>query len=307
MTVAHGPGHGERAHLTGVLVILGCGWGLTMPLTKVAVSTGYQPLGLIFWQLLISVLVLGAVQLWRRRPLPISLKTLGFCAFIAIIGTLLPNSASYRAAAHLPAGILSIAVATVPMFAFPIALALRNDRMSGLRLFGLCLGLVGVALIALPEASLPDPAMSIWVAVALIGPICYGIEGNVVAKWGTAGLGPIQALLGASMIGLCVAGPLAWTGGVFITPAWPPASADLAMFGTGIIHAVVYTSYVWLVGRAGSVFAAQVAYLVTGFGVVWSMLLLGERYPPTVWAALLAMLAGLALVQPRRNAALAPP
>ena len=55
----------------------------------------------------------------------------------------------------------------------------------------------------------------------------------------------------------------------------------------------------WLVGRAGAVFGGQVAYLVTGFGVVWSMLLLGERYSGWVWAALALMLAGLALVQPR--------
>jgi drug/metabolite transporter (DMT)-like permease len=39
---------------------------------------------------------------------------------------------------------------------------------------------------------------------------------------------------------------------------------------------VVYAGYVWLVGRAGAVFAAQVAYLVTLFGVFWAMLILGE-------------------------------
>jgi drug/metabolite transporter (DMT)-like permease len=62
---------------------------------------------------------------------------------------------------------------------------------------------------------------------------------------------------------------------------------------------MVYSAYVWLVGRAGSVFAAQVSYLVTGFGVLWSMALLGERYSGYVWAALALMFAGLALVQPR--------
>jgi hypothetical protein len=40
--------------------------------------------------------------------------------------------------------------------------------------------------------------------------------------------------------------------------------------------------------------------VVTGFGVVWSMALLGERYSGLVWAALGLMLVGLALVQPRR-------
>jgi drug/metabolite transporter (DMT)-like permease len=53
------------------------------------------------------------------------------------------------------------------------------------------------------------------------------------------------------------------------------------------------------VGRAGSVFAAQVSYLVTGFGVVWAMLILNESYGSSFWYAFCLMLVGLFLVQPR--------
>ena len=45
--------------------------------------------------------------------------------------------------------------------------------------------------------------------------------------------------------------------------------------------------------------ASQTSYFVTGSGVCWAMLLLGERFPPLVWAAMALMLMGLALVQPR--------
>ncbi len=45
---------------------------------------------------------------------------------------------------------------------------------------------------------------------------------------------------------------------------------------------------------------------MTGFGVAWSIWLLQESYPPTVWAALAAMLIGVFLVQPRKPMALAP-
>ena len=68
---------------------------------------------------------------------------------------------------------------------------------------------------------------------------------------------------------------------------------------SAVIHGLVYTGYVWIIGRAGAVFAAQVSYLVMGFGVVWAMLFLGERYSLWVWAAFAVMLIGLALVQPR--------
>ena len=39
-----------RLGLFGALLAFGAAWGLTMPLIRVAVSTGHQPLGLIVWQ-----------------------------------------------------------------------------------------------------------------------------------------------------------------------------------------------------------------------------------------------------------------
>lgn len=288
-----------RQSAFAVLVVLGAGWGFTIPLTKIAVRDGYGHFGLIFWQMAIGAVVLGAIQIARRRPFPLTRGAFGIALFIALVGTLVPNSASYQAAFHLPAGIMALVIALVPMLAFPVALAMRNDRFSVRRLAGLGLGLSAVGLIALPEASLPTGTAAIWVAVALIAPACYAIEGNWVAKFGTAGLGPIQTLMGASVIGCAIALPLALQTGQFIVPPVPLGPSDWAMLGLGAIHALVYSGYVWLVGRAGSVFAAQVAYLVTGFGVLWSMVLLAERYPPTIWAAFALLMAGLSLVQPR--------
>jgi drug/metabolite transporter (DMT)-like permease len=74
-----------------------------------------------------------------------------------------------------------------------------------------------------------------------------------------------------------------------------------------MIHVAVYTTYVWLVGRAGPVFTVQVSYLVTAFGVFWAILILGEGYSGWVWSAMVLMLAGMFLVQPRPREALAAP
>ncbi|MEM9342364.1 MAG: DMT family transporter [Pseudomonadota bacterium] len=287
----------EALGLAGVLVLLGAGWGATQPLAKVATSTGYQPLGLVFWQLAIAVMCLGAVILARGLSVPRDAYSVRIFAIVALIGTVLPNSASYYAITKLPSGLISILLALVPMFAFPMALALGTDRFSALRLMGLLLGLGGVLMIVAPEASLPDPAMVAFITVALIAPLLYALEGNVVAKW-AGGIGPIQLLFGSSVLGLIVALPLALVFGQFIVPSGITPQ-DAAMVASGIVHAVVYTTYVWLVGRAGAVFAIQVSYLVTGFGILWAMMFLGERYSGWVWAAVPLMFAGMFLVQPR--------
>ena len=281
------------------LLIIGAGWGITSPLSKIAVSTGHQPLGLVFWQMVIGAVLLGAIVFVRGGRLALGRRQITLYLAIAFLGTILPNAASYRAAAHLPAGVMSIVIAMVPMFAFPIALALGQDRFSIARVVGLGLGLGGVALLVGPEASLPDRAMVAFIPLALIAPFFYGLEGNFVGKFGTAGLDPIEVLFGASVFGAVLSFPLALGFGHWLNPLGGFGAPESALVLSSIVHALVYAGYVWLVGRAGPVFAAQVSYLVTIFGVGWAMLILDEAYSGYIWGALGLMLLGMFLVQPR--------
>jgi drug/metabolite transporter (DMT)-like permease len=293
---------GARLRLIAFLGLLGSGWGLTQSLAKMAVATGYREFGLIFWQLVIGVLVLGPIVAWRRTPVPVNRRTVTFAVIIALLGTVIANGFSFAAYPHLPAGIMSIIISAVPMLAFPIALALGIDRFSLLRLLGLACGLTGVALIALPDSALPPGTPAIWIAVALCAPLCYALEANVVAKWGTAGLDPIAAMFAASAAGVVIALLLALGSGQWIDPLVPWGRAEWALVGSSVIHAFMYAGYVWLVQRAGPVFAAQSSYVVTASGVFWAMALLGERFSGWVWLALAVMLVGVFLVQPRRAA-----
>ncbi len=289
----------ERGDLTALLLLLGTGWGLSQPLGKMAVRDGYGAFGILFWQLTIGAMILAAINLARGGRWPLHPAALRVYAIIAFVGTLVPNSIGYTAAFHLPAGVMALAIATVPMFAFPISLALRTEGFRMDRLLGLILGLGGVALIILSQGGVSMTVPPLWVMAALVAPFLYAVEANYVARWGTAGLDPVEVLLGASVLGSLVMGPLALASGQFIDPRPPWGVADAAVLLLSCAHSLIYTGYVWLVGRAGSVFAAQVSYLVTGTGVLWSMLLLGERYSLWIWASLVLMMAGLALVTPR--------
>jgi drug/metabolite transporter (DMT)-like permease len=284
-----------------VLIILGMGWSFTQPMSKLAVSEGYQHFGLIFWQSAIGAVLLTLANLIRGKGLPLGPAQLRVYLIIALIGTVIPNSATFQAAAHLPSGILSILLSMIPIFAFPVALVLGNDRFEARRLGGLILGLIGVMMIVLPSARIPQMGSAFWVMIALIGGACYAFEGNYVAKWGTAGMDSIQVLLGASLVGSIISLPLALATGQWIDPMPPYGIPDYAHILGSLIHVIVYAGYVWLVGRTGPVFAVQVSYLVTIFGVFWAKLILNETYVPQVWLAMLAMLAGMYLVQPRKQ------
>jgi drug/metabolite transporter (DMT)-like permease len=292
--------------LLAFLLLLGTGWGLTQSLSKIAVSTGHREFGLIFWQFVICVAVLGLVVLLRRTRIVLSPAALGMTALIALIGTIIPNGISYAAYTHLPAGIMSIVISAVPLLAFPIALIVGNERFSPLRLLGLAFGFIGVLLIVLPGSALPGPTERLWLIFALASPLCYALEGNSVAKWGTGGLDPISLMFVSSFIGLLLVLPVVLATGQWINPVRTYGAPEYALILSSVIHALMYAGYVWLVGLAGPVFAAQTSYFVTGSGVLWAMTLLGERYSGWVWLALAVMLVGLFLVQPRTVAKQAP-
>ena len=287
-----------------LLVLFGSGiaWGSTQTLGKIAVSTGHRHFGLIFWQMAIGAVLLGVVTLIQRKPVPLNRQTLTFAAIIALIGTIIPNSAFYYAVARLPAGIMSIIISTVPLLSFPIALALGMDRFSAARLAGLLCGLGGVALIALPQASLPDPLMAAFIPIALLGPLFYACESNFVAWRGMAGMQALQAMFLTSAVGALISLPLALFSGQWIDPAAGFGPPEQALLASAIVHALAYSAYLWLASNAGAVFAAQSGYIVTGTGVIWAMLALGETYSAWVWAALVLMMFGLTLVQPREAA-----
>ena len=291
----------SRLRLIGILIAIGIGWGATQPLGKIAASTGYPPMGLVFWQLVTCTVVLGVLTLMRGKSLPLTGYAMRFYTVVAILGTLVPGVTFYISVARLPAGVMSILISTVPMIAFPIGMLLGNESFSWSRLLGLTLGLSGVLIIALPKASLPDPAMAAFIPLAMIGPLFYALEGTYVARHKMQGMDAVQAMFGASLVGMILSVPimLAMGQGFWIRQFGAP---ELALFSMSALHAVLYAVFVWLAAKAGAVFATQSGYIVTAAGLGWAVLLLNESFSFLVILAACVMLAGVALVQPRQKA-----
>ncbi|MGI9353034.1 MAG: DMT family transporter [Rhizobiaceae bacterium] len=280
------------------MLVIGTFWGGTIPLSKIAVSTGHQPFGLIFWQLVIGVIVLGSVLLWRGWRPEISRELLLYFSVIAICGTLLPNGTSYLAQQHVPAGVMAIAIATVPMFTFAIALSVRLERFDIKRMFGIFIAFAAMIMIVAPETSLPDSSKAIYVFVALVAPFFYGIEANYIATHKPVGVDPVSTLFMASVIGMIIAFPVSVATGQWINPLEPWQAPEWSLIAASIIHAITYCAFIWLVGFGGPVFSVQTAYPVTLSGVFLSILILGEGYSGWIWASLVLVIIGLVLVQP---------
>lgn len=282
-----------------ILVVLGVGWGMTTPFSKIAVGGGFRDFGMIFWQSVIMVVILAVIALVRGKGLVFGRAQMIVYVLIALIGTVLPNAASFTAYIHLDAGIMAILISLVPIFALPVAFALGLERLQFKRAIGLALGLIGVLFLILPGQKAIGAVGWWWIPIGLIPSVLYAFEGNLVSRFGMAGLDAFQALLGASIVALLVSAPMMIVTDSWINPLPPYGMPALALVLSSAIHAFVYSGYVWLVGAAGSLFAVQVGYVVTLSGVFWSRVFLGETYSPWVWAALALVMAGVFLVQPK--------
>ena len=286
-----------------ILVGLGVAWGATIPLTKVAVSTGHAPLGLIFWQLAITAVILGVVLLAARISVPFDRRAIVFYLGVGLLGTVAPNSFSYVAAAELPAGVMGIVLAGVPMWSLLLALGLRLESFDGVRCVGLLAGGIAVVLIAGPDTALPDAGKAVFVLVAVAATVCYGAEGHFIVAFSPPRLNPLAALFGASIVAVTFVGPAAWLLGDWVDLSASWEIAEWALVWSTLAHVVAYSGFIWLVGIAGAVFSSQIAYVVTMAAVFLSAWFLDERYSAWVWVALVFMIAGIALVRPRASSA----
>ena len=293
-----------RFNLTLILLIVGVSWGLTAPLSKIAVSTGHHYLGLLIWQIIIMILSLGLIQIFRKKKLPLNLNCFWRYVLVALLGTILPNSIMYKAYFHLQSGIMSILVSIVPMIAFLLVLVLQMEKFEIRRFLGVLFGIFAIILIVFPKLDLGYLGEVGWILLALLSPLCYAIEGVWINKIGIAKLDPIEVILGASILGFFILMPIVALNGYWITPyrVWGPA--EFAITASSLIHSIIYISYIWLIGKAGVVFASQVSYIYTASGIGFSIILLGEGYSLFVWAAVILMLMGLMMVRPSRRSSL---
>ena len=99
--------------------------------------------------------------------------------------------------------------------------------------------------------------------------------------------------------------PIVFATDSFVPIAWPPRAAEWATLGLGVNSAICYGLYIYLVNHAGPVFGSQTANVVTLSGVIWGIIIFGDRHSLWIWLSLVTMLTALALA-PREKEALAP-
>ena len=284
-----------------ILIILGLCWGLSFTLGKIAITAGGTPIGLTFWQSLFSGLILLAYVFFRHGKIIIPKTMFLPIVIITFLSVVIPNIIFYACVEHLDAGVLSISVSVIPLFTYLIALGLRMDKFKVRRVLGLITGFCALLILILPENSLPDKRDIPWVLLALNCALCYALENIYIDRLALQNFGPIRLVCAVSFVSAIITFLLSLVMNQFFILQPTNLYLFISTLGLGFISATAYSIFIYLIGRAGSVFSSQVGYLVTFFGVVWGIIILGESHSVFVWISLAMIMMGIFLVKPKQT------
>ena len=285
-----------------LVLVTGTLWGATFSLARMAAETGAHPLGLTWWQVVAGALaLLGACAVAGQWP-RFTREEMFHYLVIAVLGSAVPGALYFYAAPHVPAGILAITIALVPMLIYAMAWCMSLEAYVARRAFGLGLGLAAVVVLMVPESSLPDRTMVRWLLLALLASVFYAAE-SVYVDWRVPKRASVLALLtGALIVAGVLLTPVVAARQAFVVLSLDAGRLEFAVIAMAVLSSAAYCIYLWVLQRWGPVFASQTGYVTTLTGVLWGMLIFAERHSLWVWLALAMILVGMALVTPRRAA-----
>ncbi len=290
----------------GLILILGNLWGISFSLSKIAGMGGVSPVAYTFWQVSVAGIVVLGVSLLRGLRPRLDRAHLRYYLILGVLGIVVPNINLVLVVIHLPAGVAVLTIPFVPLTTYVIALAMRMERFDLLRLAGVLCGLGGAALILLPKASLPSADLAPWFLLGLLTPVCYAMTNVLTARLRPEGAHSLPLAAGMLCTTTIVLAPVVVLLGVFY-PIYPPFEApELAILGQIAVSIFAYFLFFEIVRLVGPVYMSFTGYVVTLTGIGWGMLFFDETHSPWVWAAALLIFAGMALVNPRRRAAVSP-
>jgi len=288
-----------RAWLLVCLFLAGGIWGFTPALARIATEGGSHPLGLTLWQGIIGGSVLLAITVIRGKRVPLSPQHLRLYVICGVVGTALPTTLTFAIAPRIPVSVFSILQALTPLLTYLIAVALRIDGISPIRIAGITLGFVAICLLVGPASASVGSASTVWLLLCLIVPLSYASENNILATIRPHGIDDLTLLSG-----MLVCAALATLPAVIVMDAFAPLSVpfgriEWATLGMVVVNVVSYVSFIYLVRITGPVFASQAGYLVVAVGVAVGMLVHDERHSAWVWVAAVLLFSAMALVKER--------
>jgi drug/metabolite transporter (DMT)-like permease len=276
-------------------VALSAIWGASFALIKIGVDAGVPPVWVALWRCLFGALALFGICLARRVRLPRDRVTWMHAIVVATLLNAVPFTLmafGEQLVSSVQAGVFN---ATTPLATLLFGLVLLpTERLTGRRLVGLALGLLGV-LCLLGVWQGPSGGSGggtggggLAGGLACLGAtLCYGAGFSYTRRWYASRDGSAAALsavqIGCATVELMLVAPF-----LAGPPSWPGPGAAAALVTLGAVGTGwAYILNLGVIRVAGSSVAAMVTYATPVWSTAIGALLLAE---PVGWHTLLGAL-----------------
>jgi drug/metabolite transporter (DMT)-like permease len=205
--------------------------------------------------------------------------------FVGVFNSALPFVLYSFAVQYITTGLSSIMNATVPLFGAALAWLWLGDKPSLSRTVGLCIGFLGVLLLAGGEADFKPNASGIapmWaVAACLLATFSYALSANFAKRY----IAHVPALATATG-SQCGASLALAVPALFALPDQMPSTSSWgALIAVGVLcTGIAYILYFRLIENAGPAKALTVTFLIPVFAIAYGVVLLQEHI--TAWMLL---------------------
>ena len=271
-----------------LLVGLALIWGSSFMFIKVAVRE-LSPATLILGRIGLAAVTLAILVPWNRETVDELRENAGWLVVIALINTAAPFWLLSWGETRIDSGLASILQGAVPIFNAVIAFGFFHEvRVTGLRLVGIAIGFLGVALLVGAQ-----PSGKVLGALAVVGmALCYGIGGLLVGRH-LKRVRPLVIAFASTLIATIVALPAGIVQAPHTVPGWKVIASVVVLGVPGL--AVAYLLFFALITRAGAAYASLVTYLIPPIALGYGAIFLGEHFGATAFGGLALILAGVAL------------
>lgn len=236
----------------------------------------------------IAALFLTPLLLARRQG-PILVRHWRKIFVLGLLNSGIPFACYAYALLSITTGLSALLNATVPLFGAVVAWIWLKDRPNGLKIVGLLVGFVGVAMLAWGKASFKPDASGLssgWAVVAcLVATLCYGIAASFTKRY-LSGV-PSLVVATGSQIGAAMglALPTLW----FWPSQAPSLTAWAALLVVGVLcTGVAYVLYFRLIDKIGASRLLTVTFLIPVFAMIYGAIFLREAV--TSWMLICGMI-----------------
>ncbi len=284
-----------------VWLILCLIWGTTWIFIKIGL-TDLPPIAFAGARFLLAVLILFFVIRIQKIPLPRTRKEWKIIALTGVLQFSINYSLVFWSEQYISSGLAAVLQAMITVFGLILAwYFLPTERITRLKVFAVCLGIIGVAVIFSDQLKVQS-LMAFLGSVGIVIGAYAAAQASILVKAKGGAFHPAALLFCQMICGLpaiIIYSLIAEGNPLTFNWTWRAVGCVLYLTVLGTIAA--FWLYYWLLGKIESTKAMMISLVTPLLAVIIGAVTLGETLPPQTGIGGLLIIAGIGLIVFRKK------